>query len=143
MMTKQERKTLWVCNLMWLALLLWLAVGWTDSGYRDTVTVCPTKLVWRMPCPTCGVTRAFLLTAHGRFAEALQMNINVLLLIPAYIIFPLAGIIGLATGKNLQLRLLNTVDKMCRKWAFVVPFAIFEITAEALNLYHHFTIGMP
>ena len=74
MMTKQERKTLWICNLMWFALLLWLAIGWTDSSYRETITVCPTKLVWHIPCPTCGVTRAFLLTAHGRFAEALQMT---------------------------------------------------------------------
>ena len=143
MMTKQERKTLWICNLMWFALLLWLAIGWTDSSYRETITVCPTKLVWHIPCPTCGVTRAFLLTAHGRFAEALQMNINVLLLFPAYIIFPIAGILGLATGKNLQLKLLNITDKVCKKWSFIVPFASFEITAEALNLYHHFTIGMP
>ena len=128
---------------MWLALLLWLAVGWTDSGYRETITICPTKLVWHIPCPTCGVTRAFLLTAHGRFADALSMNINVLLLVPAYIIFPLAGIIGLVSGKNMQVRLLRFVGKITKRWSFIVPFALFEIVAEALNLYHHFTIGMP
>lgn len=143
MMTREEKRNLWLCNIMWLALLLWLAVGWTDSGYRETITICPTKLVWHIPCPTCGVTRAFLLTAHGRFADALSMNINVLLLVPAYIIFPLAGIIGLVSGKNMQVRLLRFVGKITKRWSFIVPFALFEIVAEALNLYHHFTIGMP
>lgn len=142
-MTKAERKNLWILNLMWLALLAWLAIGWTDTGYRETFTVCPTKLVWSIPCPTCGVTRAFLLAAHGRFAEAVQMNINVIPLVPAYLLFPLAGIVGLVTGKNLQLRLLSVADKVTKKWSFVVPFALFEIAAEALNLYHHFTVGMP
>lgn len=143
MLTKEEKKNLWLCNLMWFALLAWLAVGWTEDGYRETITVCPTKLVWQIPCPTCGVTRAFLLSAHGRFAEAFHMNINVFFLIPLYIAFPVAGIIGLVTGRNIQIKMLRLAEKVTRRWSFIVPFAIFEIFAEALNLYHHFTIGMP
>ncbi|MDD7317302.1 MAG: DUF2752 domain-containing protein [Prevotella sp.] len=143
MTSAEEKKRLLLLNIVWAALLLWLALNCTADGYRDTFTVCPTKLFFSIPCPSCGVTRAFLLAAHGHFAEALRMNINVVLLVPAYIAFPLAGIAGAVLRKNLQQRMLDAAGKLLRQWWIVLPLAVFEIAAEALNLYHHFTLGMP
>ncbi|RRC98428.1 DUF2752 domain-containing protein [Prevotella sp. OH937_COT-195] len=143
MTTGEKRKKLWILNIAWAVLLIWLAVNWTERGYQHTVTVCPTKLLCGMPCPSCGLTRAFLLVAHGRFVEAVQMNINVLLLVPVYIAFPVAGLVGLVTRRNLQQRMLDIAEKYMRQWRVVVPIALFEITAEILNLYNHFSCGMP
>lgn len=143
MTARENGKGQLALNIAWAALLVWLAVNWDEGGYRNTVTVCPTKLTLGLPCPSCGLTRAFLLAAHGRIADAVRMNINVVLAAPAYIAFPLAGIAGLATRRNLQRRMIDAVDKYMRQWRFVLPFAIFEIAAEALNLYNHFTCGMP
>lgn len=143
MTTREERKKLRLLNIIWAALLLWLVVNWTDGGYKNTVTVCPTKLLWSIPCPSCGVTRAFLLAVHGRFVEAVQMNINVIFLVPIYVAFPIVGIVGMIMRKNLQQMMLDTAEKYMRQWRFIVPFALFEITAEVLNIYHHFTCGMP
>ena len=105
--------------------------------------MCPTKLLWSVPCPSCGVTRAFLLAVHGRFLEAVQMNINVIFLVPIYVVFPIVGIVGMIMRKNLQQMMLDTAEKYMRQWRFIVPFALFEITAEVLNIYHHLTCGMP
>ncbi|MDR1020911.1 MAG: DUF2752 domain-containing protein [Synergistaceae bacterium] len=40
-------------------------------------TLCLWKLALGFPCPGCGLTRAFLLLARLRFAEAARMNILV------------------------------------------------------------------
>jgi hypothetical protein len=37
---------------------------------------CLFKLVFGVPCPGCGMTRAFLLIGHGHFAQAFYLNPN-------------------------------------------------------------------
>jgi len=36
--------------------------------------LCPLALIIGMPCPGCGITRAFCFASHGRFHEAFQFH---------------------------------------------------------------------
>jgi len=40
----------------------------------DGPIVCPFRLMTGLPCPTCGLTRAFCFLAHGRIADSLQCH---------------------------------------------------------------------
>ncbi len=42
----------------------------THSG----VIVCPSRLIFSVPCPSCGMTRGFAALAHGDIAYALLAN---------------------------------------------------------------------
>ncbi len=37
--------------------------------------LCPMALILGMPCPGCGLTRAFCFASHGRFAEAFGFHV--------------------------------------------------------------------
>lgn len=52
---------------MWLILV--------NEG-QTTMTVCPSKLIYHIPCPGCGVTRATLLLLHGHLLDAIKLNPN-------------------------------------------------------------------
>jgi len=43
---------------------------------------CPIYTVFKMPCPTCGLTRAFILFTHFKFIEAFRYNAGVFLIFP-------------------------------------------------------------
>ncbi|MCK5811355.1 MAG: DUF2752 domain-containing protein [Clostridiales bacterium] len=47
------------------------------SGYQ-----CPIYSVFHIPCPTCGLTRAFVLFAHLDFKRAYMYNPSVFILFP-------------------------------------------------------------
>ncbi len=47
------------------------------SGYQ-----CPIYSVFHIPCPTCGLTRAFVLFAHFDFNKAYTYNPSVFILFP-------------------------------------------------------------
>ena len=40
------------------------------------VTACPSKLLWHIPCPGCGTTRALLLILKGDILEGISLNPN-------------------------------------------------------------------
>ncbi|MBN2851452.1 MAG: DUF2752 domain-containing protein [Clostridia bacterium] len=43
---------------------------------------CPVLYFFHIPCPTCGLSRAFILFAHFQFAEAIRYNMAVTVLFP-------------------------------------------------------------
>ncbi|MDB5216292.1 MAG: hypothetical protein JWO86_4219 [Myxococcaceae bacterium] len=57
---------------------------------------CPVLLVAGVPCPTCGVTRAFLLALHGDVAGAMRMHPLMWLAVPVTLLFFGAELLGYA-----------------------------------------------
>jgi len=47
-------------------------------AYRPVVEngpiVCVSRLIWGVPCPGCGLTRAFCFMSHGEFDAAIRFN---------------------------------------------------------------------
>ena len=44
------------------------------TGLESPVSLCLVKGLTGLDCPGCGMTRAFLLIGHGRFADAVAMH---------------------------------------------------------------------
>ena len=51
---------------------------------------CLFKQLFAVPCPTCGLTRSVLLSLHGQFRDAAQVNPAGLLLVLGFVLFSLA-----------------------------------------------------
>ena len=49
--------------------------------------VCPSKLIFGIPCAGCGMVRAFILFITFRFSEALTMNPGIYVVAVAFFIF--------------------------------------------------------
>ena len=59
-------------------ILLWPAAFAALYLYRPAVlegpVFCPVRLAIGLPCPGCGLTRAFSFMTHGEFGRAIQFN---------------------------------------------------------------------
>ena len=49
------------------------AYAWRPRVEHGPV-VCVSRLLWGVPCPGCGLTRAFCFMAHGEFDAAFRVN---------------------------------------------------------------------
>jgi hypothetical protein len=86
-----------------------LALAWCltprASGYgtHEQLAVPPCSFLVRTgyPCPSCGVTTAFVAAAHGRLVAGLQAQVFGVLLFAAVVLAAAAGAAELATGRNL------------------------------------------
>lgn len=75
---------------------VWLAWAWWGG---DGLVVCPSRLVYRLPCPGCGVTRATLLMLRGRPLDAILLNPNSLLAVGFVALYPVVALAGLWRGR--------------------------------------------
>ena len=61
-------------RLTFAPIAMWLAADvWLDPAGGFGVP-CLWRVLFDVVCPGCGLTRASLLLAHGRFREAAEMN---------------------------------------------------------------------
>lgn len=75
-----------LCALLYIVGGAWLYANWM-LGVR--VVLCPSKLLWHIPCPACGTTRAIVLLLSGEPVEALLMNPNIIITVPLLAVLPL------------------------------------------------------
>lgn len=82
-------------NWLWLAVLLvtpivllCLPADYFDS--EDGIVVCPSRLLFNVECPGCGMTRAMMHFIHLEFEEAVYFNMLSLVVLP---------LLGLIWGK--------------------------------------------
>ncbi len=96
-----QRKTRFRILRIALVLLIFLAFAlWPFEWVEGGIFRCPSTLVG-LQCPGCGVTRAFSLVMHGRFAEAFGMNqIFTLILFPAFVLTAVQDIVVTVTKKE-------------------------------------------
>lgn len=73
-----------------------LCKGGTNGSY----CVCPSKLIYHIPCPGCGTTRATILMLKGDILPALHLNPNSLLAVGYLFSYPFILGIDICTKKR-------------------------------------------
>lgn len=93
-------------------------------------TVCLFKNILGIPCPICGMTRAFLFLGHGDIYEAVGLNILSPLVFSIVVILWLYSVIRIFIGNDLVVRLTQ-------RERFLIYFVIggLVITGWAYNLF--------
>lgn len=103
-----NRKDVFILILVYLFGIVWIVL---NKCLNLSITLCPTKILWGIPCPGCGITRAIKLCFEGNLWAAVLMNPNIILV---WIILPIAPfilIIQLTTRKDYIARINAFLDK--------------------------------
>jgi len=79
---------------------------------------CIFRLIFGIPCPACGLTRAFILISQLRFVDAMRMNILSVPLFLGGIVYFVCAVSETFTGKEV-LRGFNIMLARC----WVIAFA--------------------
>lgn len=126
-MTRQEAFTLlgvYILGMVWIIL---------NNIYDISLVLCPTKILFGIPCPGCGMTRAVKLCLEGELLAAVRMNSNIILV---WIILPIAPFIlitQLATKKDYLARINACLDKK----VYLVIILIAEGSIWIYNIVRH------
>jgi len=86
---------------------------------------CIFKLVFNIPCPGCGLTRAFILISRLEFADAFRMNILAIPLFLGGAAYFVCAVVEAFTGKE-AIQAFNSV--LSKKW--VIAVAAFMMAAS-------------
>ncbi len=79
--------------------------------------ICPSRLIWGVPCPGCGLTRAMTLVMKGEFAEATRMH-------PFWIAVVVVTVVALAERYLIQdEERYKKINKINEKILFVILMA--------------------
>ena len=73
--------------------------------HREVFSVCLMKDVFGIPCPGCGITRAFLFLAHGDLRSALELNVNSVLVFSLVVLFWLHATFNALTHNEIKVHL--------------------------------------
>lgn len=101
---------------------------------QTSLTVCPSKLVYHMPCPGCGVTRATLLMLKGHIIDALMLNPNCLFAIIFVFTYPILLIFSVIKKKAYIIYSYHKVDKILRNKRCLITFLVGELIVWAHNI---------
>ncbi|MEG1580149.1 MAG: DUF2752 domain-containing protein [Bacteroidaceae bacterium] len=91
----------------------------TEAGY--TFVICPFRLIFGIPCPACGSTRALIAIQNGSFLDALRINPLSYLLLTGAIIALLVLLLDVLFQKRYTWQLYLLFDKSMRRPIFFIP----------------------
>jgi len=109
---------IYVVGLVWYVMSLF--------GIFDFI-ICPTKLIWKIPCPGCGITRACVLLTHGHLAQAIETNPNILIIAPVMAILPILIAKSLLSLKYDLIYFYNFFNQLFSKRYIFTLFMISEL----------------
>ncbi|MBP3767093.1 MAG: DUF2752 domain-containing protein [Prevotella sp.] len=125
-----------------LVILCIIGVTWVVLSYFTqragyNVIVCPSRLVYDLPCAGCGGTRAFLLLIKGHPVDAFFMNPNVY---PA-VLGILAALLLAGYDFVHHTNRLRDISARFRQWgnrpAVYVPVLLFEAVVWGYNIWRY------
>lgn len=73
--------------------------------HREVFSLCLLKDVFGIPCPGCGLIRAFLFLAHGDLRSAMELNANSLLVFSIVVLLWLYSAFNALTHNEIKVRL--------------------------------------
>jgi hypothetical protein len=107
----------------------------TTLDGQTRITICPSKLLYHIPCPGCGITRATILVFKGRLLDALRLNPNVILSIAYVIGYPLLVLYGVFKQRPVLFIMYQSIDRLFKSKLVLFPFLFVELIIWALNIY--------
>jgi hypothetical protein len=73
--------------------------------HREVFSICLFKDIFGIPCPGCGITRAFLFLGHGDLRSALELNANSLFAFSLVVLLWLHAAFNALTHREIKIHL--------------------------------------
>ncbi|WP_432766848.1 DUF2752 domain-containing protein [Xylanibacter muris] len=136
MMSKGHKIILQRWNYFTLSLCLvgdiWLFVNTVFDGHTGIV-VCPSKLLYDISCPGCGVTRACVRILHGDFSGGILMNPNSLVILFGMLDLHVFMLVDFICEKDYLYKCIVRLDRLFQNRIILVSFFIFELIIAVRN----------
>lgn len=120
-----------IAIIAYAIVCLWLYIA--KEG-ETAIIVCPSKLLYGLPCPGCGVTRATLMALHGEILEALAFNPNCLFAIVFILAFPFVVCVSIYRKKDYATYSYNLMNNYIRNKFRLTIFSLVEICIWVHNI---------
>lgn len=118
-----------------------LAIGLLYSGIATSgPVVCPFRLVFRLPCPSCGMVRSLAALSHGDLAYAVALNPASLMVTALTGIVFATSLVELFTGRDILVRLWK--NSQVRTITAVLVVSVMA-GVWVINLSRHFRGAGP
>ena len=101
---------------------------------QTEIIVCPSKLVYQIPCPGCGLTRATIKFLHGNIIEAAYINPNVIFAIIFIFATPIIYIYDYLKKRELLYKIFTKINKILEKPILLSTVIIFESIVWIRNI---------
>ncbi|MCR5849802.1 MAG: DUF2752 domain-containing protein [Bacteroidaceae bacterium] len=111
-----------VCGYVWLYVS-------DDGNWGSRLVCCPTRLIWGIPCPACGTTRAVRAIFHGEWLASLHYNPLGLVVSLAMVVVPIWIVADTVTGSSSLLRAYRFTERKLGQW----PYAALGILLILAN----------
>lgn len=108
-------------NIFWIFIPILLGILFI---ILDIIYVCPFNYYFHIPCPGCGMTRAFKLILQGNILESLQYN---LLAIPLFIFIILSMIFLVVDIIKNQTEYLAYIERISQKYGVWIVLAVLVV----------------
>ena len=113
-----------------------LVVILTQRAGYDFV-VCPSRLVYDLPCAGCGGTRAFLLLLRGHPVDAFFMNPNVYLFLPLFLTCGCLWTYDIIHHTNRLNDWYARFKQWCNRPVVYVPILVVEAVIWGYNIWRY------
>ena len=108
-------------NIFWIFIPILLGILFI---ILDIIYVCPFNYYFHIPCPGCGMTRAFKLILQGNILESLRYN---LLAIPLFIFIILSMIFLVVDIIKNQTKYLAYIERISQKYGVWIILAVLVV----------------
>lgn len=119
--------------MAYAAVIAWLVAAATSEG-QTQMTVCPSKLLYHIPCPGCGITRATILVSRGHFLEGIRLNPNVILCMSYLLGYPALALYGLVRRRPALFLAYKRLDGALKSKSILLTFLAFELVVWICNV---------
>lgn len=126
-MTRKDRLDIINTSVFYLLATIWLLLNIMGI---ISVTICPLKLLFHIPCPGCGITRASGLFLQGQIIDAVMLNPNILIVLPYIAIYPLLLFIRIKYHHDY----INQILSLLELKKVYIPLAIAEVLIWLHNI---------
>lgn len=104
------------------------------SPDKGPLIVCPSQLIFHIPCPGCGATRTCIHILKADIHFDTFFNPNGFLILAAMLVASAGLFLDLFFGKNVLKNLYLNIDNLLKKKHFWIPFAIMESIILVCNI---------
>ncbi|HOL57777.1 MAG TPA: DUF2752 domain-containing protein [Spirochaetota bacterium] len=123
-------------NLLWVLISIFvLSFGLYFIG-EDNFSVCPLMNITHIPCPLCGMSRAFIEFSHLHFFNAIKYNILVIFIFPFFITLFIIQLLPLSIKKKVYKLCIKNINII--RIVLIITIFLF-IFHGIIRIIDHFT----